>query len=237
MTMGRRPAVIFRMPVEVAIAPSANAAPAHVPRASSGARDHHAAIHRGSSSRRGPRAESRRVDSRAAGRRRAALGDAGPGRELRRVIVFGYLSGDISTVHAALRTRARRLTAARVASIQAERSTPHVDIFFQGFAAILPARQLQRWRHLQRGTLLYLLSCGAALELTRRDVRTDGAPFTVPLPWLWPIAGATVIFWILSTATSTELTVTALVLAAATALYYVTRRRVGVSPTRLQKHQ
>ena len=80
--------------------------------------------------------------------------------------------------------------------------------------------------------LLYLMSCGAALELTRRDVRTDGAPFTVPLPWLWPIAGAFVILWILTTATSAELTITAIVLAVATAIYAATRARYPDQPPR-----
>src|SRR5688572_28069748 len=35
--------------------------------------------------------------------------------------------------------------------------------------------------------VLYLLCCGAALELARRDVRTEAEPFSMPGTWLWPV--------------------------------------------------
>jgi amino acid transporter len=73
--------------------------------------------------------------------------------------------------------------------------------------------------------LLYLLCCGAALELARRDVRMADAPFTFPGAWLAPAAGATLVVWILSTATAREFAVTGGVLAAATLAYVVRKRR------------
>ena len=143
--------------------------------------------------------------------------------------MFGYLSGDMLSSPRSLYALARDGFLPRaLAGIHAERRTPDVAIWthaalaaifastntFQALAIISNVGML----------LLYLMSCGAALELTRRDVRTDGAPFTVPLPWLWPVAGAVVILWILTTATSTELTVTGLVLAVATVLYVAAPR-------------
>ncbi len=68
---------------------------------------------------------------------------------------------------------------------------------------------------------LYILCCAAAWELTRRDVRTDGAPFTFPGARLFPIGAIAIIIWILAHATSREFIVTAIVLAAASILYWV----------------
>ncbi len=67
--------------------------------------------------------------------------------------------------------------------------------------------------------VLYLLSCGAALELARRDIRMEAPPFSLRGTWLWPVLGGVIVLWILSTATVQELGVTAIVLAVATGLY------------------
>jgi APA family basic amino acid/polyamine antiporter len=69
--------------------------------------------------------------------------------------------------------------------------------------------------------LLYLLCCLAALELTRRDVRTDGAPFTFPGANLIPILAIGVIIWILTHATAKEFAVTAACLGVASLLFFV----------------
>jgi basic amino acid/polyamine antiporter, APA family len=74
--------------------------------------------------------------------------------------------------------------------------------------------------------LLYLLCCLAALELTRRDVRTDGAPFTFPGANLIPILAIGVIIWILAHATAKEFAVTALCLGVASLLFLVRRLMV-----------
>ena len=68
---------------------------------------------------------------------------------------------------------------------------------------------------------LYILCCAAAWELTRRDVRTDGAPFTFPGARLFPVGAIAVIIWILAHATSREFTVTAIVLIVASILYWL----------------
>lgn len=74
--------------------------------------------------------------------------------------------------------------------------------------------------------LLYLLCCLAALELTRRDVRTDGAPFTFPGANLIPILAIGVIIWILTHATAKEFAVTAICLGVASLLFLVRRLMV-----------
>ena len=73
--------------------------------------------------------------------------------------------------------------------------------------------------------ILYLLCCGAALQLARRDVRDAGRPFDWPGTRVAPVLGALIMLWILSTATRTELAFTGLVLAMATVLYVVRRAK------------
>jgi basic amino acid/polyamine antiporter, APA family len=69
--------------------------------------------------------------------------------------------------------------------------------------------------------LLYLLCCLAALRLMRRDVRTDGAPFTFPGAQLVPLLAGAVIIWILIHATLKEFTVTGICLAVASLLFLI----------------
>ena len=76
--------------------------------------------------------------------------------------------------------------------------------------------------------LLYLLCCGAALELSRRDVREAGEPFAVPGAAAAPLAGAALVLWILSTATLAELALTATVLGAATLAYAIKKRAQSI---------
>jgi len=69
--------------------------------------------------------------------------------------------------------------------------------------------------------LLYLLCCLAALQLIRRDVRTDGMPFTFPGAMLIPVLAIVVIIWILAHATVKEFAVTAACLAVASILFLI----------------
>lgn len=144
--------------------------------------------------------------------------------------MFGYLSGDMLSSPRSVYALARDGFLPRaLASVHAEWRTPHVAIWTHAVLAAIVAstNTFQALAIISNVAmlLLYLLCCGAAVELTRRDVRTEAAPFVVPLPWLWPVAGALVILWILSTATAPEVTVTAIVLAVATLLYAASRAR------------
>ena len=71
--------------------------------------------------------------------------------------------------------------------------------------------------------LLYFLCCGAALQLMRRDVRSNGRPFDFPGAWMVPCIAAVISLWILAQATRQELAVTAVVLAVASVLFLVQR--------------
>jgi hypothetical protein len=59
------------------------------------------------------------------------------------------------------------------------------------------------------------------LELNRRDLRSDGAPFKFPGATLIPILAIAVIIWILAHATQKEFAFTAACLVAASLLFLV----------------
>jgi amino acid transporter len=143
--------------------------------------------------------------------------------------MFGYLCGDMLSTPRTIYAFARDGLLPRMfAYIHPVRRTPSVAIWTHAVIVALVAGS-QTFPALaivsNVGTLLlYLLCCGAALELTRRDVRTADEPFTFPGAWLAPAAGAVLVLWILSTATLREFAVTAAVLAAATLAYAVRKR-------------
>jgi amino acid transporter len=72
--------------------------------------------------------------------------------------------------------------------------------------------------------VLYLFCFGAALQLMRKDVRTDGPPFDFPGSWLVPIISIIICAAILSQATLPEFATTAGVLAVASVLFLIQRR-------------
>jgi basic amino acid/polyamine antiporter, APA family len=72
---------------------------------------------------------------------------------------------------------------------------------------------------------LYLLCCAAALQLSRKGVIADAAPFMMRGASIAPVLAAGLVIWILSTATAREFLSTGLVLAAATVAYLVKMRR------------
>jgi basic amino acid/polyamine antiporter, APA family len=71
---------------------------------------------------------------------------------------------------------------------------------------------------------LYILCCLAALELGRRNVRGDGAPFQFPGAKIVPILAIIAILWILAHATAREFAVNGIVLVVATILYLLRSR-------------
>lgn len=75
--------------------------------------------------------------------------------------------------------------------------------------------------------LLYLFCCAAALELMRRDVRSDGTPFTFPGVWVVPPVAIIIILWILAHATRKEFLITGIVLAIASVLFLFRGKRSG----------
>ena len=75
---------------------------------------------------------------------------------------------------------------------------------------------------------LYLLCCAAAIELRRRDVRSDGEPFTFPGAWMVPPIAIVIIIWILAHATRKEFLVTGIVLAVASVLFLFRRKQSAI---------
>jgi basic amino acid/polyamine antiporter, APA family len=69
--------------------------------------------------------------------------------------------------------------------------------------------------------LLYILCCLAALELSRRDVRSDGAPFRFPCASFIPVLAIVVIIWILAHAARDEFEITGICLAGASLLFLI----------------
>ncbi|MGH7693680.1 MAG: hypothetical protein ACRENH_01805, partial [Gemmatimonadaceae bacterium] len=75
--------------------------------------------------------------------------------------------------------------------------------------------------------VLYALCCAAAWQLRRRDVRTDGVPFRMPLGNVLPFVGIAVIVWLLTSIHLDEWAMLLAALAMASILYWLAARRRG----------
>lgn len=71
--------------------------------------------------------------------------------------------------------------------------------------------------------LLYILCCLAALELNRRDLRSDGPPFRFPGQSAIPIVAVTLIVWVLAHAKADEFLITGVCIAVASLLFLIRR--------------
>jgi basic amino acid/polyamine antiporter, APA family len=142
--------------------------------------------------------------------------------------MFGYLSGDMLSSPRSLYAIARDgFLPSALARIDPDRRTPRNAIWTHAVLAVIFASTstFQSLAIISNVGLLvlYLLACGAALELARRDVRTEEAPFSLRGTLLWPVLGVVIVLWILSTATGTEFALTGIVLAVATGIYAAQR--------------
>ena len=144
--------------------------------------------------------------------------------------MFGYVSGDMLSNPRNIYALARDgFLPAVLARIDPRWRTPRNAIWTHAalatlFASVSTFQSLAIIANVGL-LILYLLCCGAAIELTRRGVREDGEPFAWPGTRVAPILGAVLMLWIPSTATRTELTYTALTLAVATIAYVLRRPR------------
>jgi amino acid transporter len=79
--------------------------------------------------------------------------------------------------------------------------------------------------------LVYAACCAAVIELRRRNVRTEHAPFRAPLAGLVPVLAFGVIAWILSSLSVAEWKAMAIVFAVGVATYFVSlpSRRAGIT--------
>jgi basic amino acid/polyamine antiporter, APA family len=69
--------------------------------------------------------------------------------------------------------------------------------------------------------LLYILCCLAALELNRRDVRSDGPPFKFPGQSIIPIVAIIFIVWVLAHAKADEFIITGVSIGVASLLFLI----------------
>jgi amino acid transporter len=140
------------------------------------------------------------------------------------ISAFGYVSGDILGSPRTLYAFGRNgILPQKMAAVHPRFRTPHIAIAVHAViaCALAISSTFQYLAILSNiaALLLYLLCCSAAFELIRRDVRTDGKPFSVPGQKVIPIVAVAVVLWILSHATVDEFKVAAVVLAAASVLY------------------
>ena len=147
------------------------------------------------------------------------------------VSMFGYVSGDMLSSPRALFALGRDGILPRAfAAVHPRFRTPQLAITVYALIVALVAisssfTQLAILANVTALTL-YLMCIGAAWELQRRDVRTDGAaPFVLPAGPLVPLLAALVTVWLLAQASGREFRVLALVLAVASVFYFI--RKTG----------
>jgi basic amino acid/polyamine antiporter, APA family len=146
------------------------------------------------------------------------------------VSAFGFVSGDMLATPRLLFAFARDgFLPARVGSVNARFHTPVVAIVIHAavccaFAISGSFRSLVVLSTVST-LLIYLATCLAAIELKRRDVRSDGPPFRLRGGPVVPLLACVVVVWMLSSASRTEFISVAAVLVVASVLYFIRPRR------------
>jgi len=155
-----------------------------------------------------------------------------PGRNLlltgASISAFGFLASDVLSSPRVLFAFGRdRFLPKAFAHVHPRFHTPDLAILaYCGIAALLSL--FSTFQHLAilsnvAVLVLYFLCCGAALQLIRRDVRADGAPFHFAGASVVPCVGIGLSLWILAQATRQELGVTAVVLVTASIIFLIQR--------------
>jgi len=146
------------------------------------------------------------------------------------ISTFGYLSGMTLAIPRALFAFGRDgYLPAAIAAVHPRYRTPHVSIAVQSALACTlaftsafgPLAIIANVAAL----LVYFACSLAAWQLRRRDVRAGGVPFRVPGGGIVPLLSCAMIIGLLSSITLPEWRVLALVIAVASVLFAVTRRR------------
>lgn len=146
------------------------------------------------------------------------------------VSMFGYVTGDMLATPRMLYAFARDgFLPAPFARVDPDRHTPARAIGAHAVlvTALAASGSFERLAVLSNIALLsvYIMCCAAAWELDRRGVQQGGVPFTMPGRRIVPLVAIGIIVWVLSYATAREFAVLGLVLAAASAAYWL--RRTG----------
>ena len=154
------------------------------------------------------------------------LGNAGRSILLVGAVIsaFGYVSGDVLGSPRTLYAFGRNgVLPAKMAAVHPRFRTPHIAITVHAIiACALSVSSTFRYLAILSNIaalLLYLFCCSAAFELIRRNVVSDGKPFSMPGEKVVPLLAVVIVLWILSHATLSEFGVAALVLVVASVLY------------------
>ena len=144
------------------------------------------------------------------------------------ISAFGYVSGDILGSPRTLYAFGRNgILPAKMAAVHPRFRTPHIAIIVHAIiaCAISVSSTFQYLAVLSNiaALLLYLFCCSAAFELVRRNVVSDGKPFSIPGDKVIPFLAVAIVLWILWHATLPEFGVAALVLVVASAWYGIRR--------------
>jgi APA family basic amino acid/polyamine antiporter len=147
------------------------------------------------------------------------------------VSAFSYLSGDLLASPRLLFAFGRDgLLPARLASVHPRFRTPHIAIVAHAACCCVIALtgELQSLLTLSVVSVLfvYLACCLGVLELRRRGVHGEGAPFRVAGGPVVPLLASGVVVWLLTTASWREYAAVGVVLVVTTMLFLVRRRAV-----------
>jgi APA family basic amino acid/polyamine antiporter len=142
------------------------------------------------------------------------------------ISAFGYISGDILGSPRTLYAFGRSGVLPEVmAAVHPRYLTPHVAIAVHAvIACTLAVSGTFGYLALLSNIaalLLYLLCCAAAFQLIRKNVRSDGEPFSIYGEKVIPLIAIVVVLWILSHVTVPEFAVAGGVLVVASIFYAI----------------
>lgn len=151
------------------------------------------------------------------------------------VSAFGYVSGDILATPRLLFAFARDgILPKQVGTVSARHHTPAAAIVVHSTLACILAitGTFRSLVILSTVTILlvYLATCLASIQLTRRDVRADGPPFRLPGGPTIPLLACVVVAWMLSSASGKEFMSVGVTIVVASALYVIRPGRGRTTP-------
>jgi basic amino acid/polyamine antiporter, APA family len=158
----------------------------------------------------------------------AAVAMGSPGRLLvlvgSTVSMFGYLAGMTLAGPRMLFALARDgFLPSPIAAVHRRFHTPHVAIVLHVVTvlALAVTGTFEKLGVIANGSILlvYIACCAAVLELRRRGIQTEHAPFRAPLGGVIPVLACGCIVWILSGLTADEWKAMAVVFGVAVVLY------------------
>ena len=155
------------------------------------------------------------------------------------ISMFGYLGAMTLSGPRMLFALARDgFLPSKVSLVHPRFHTPHVAIVLHVLVviALSVTGTFEKLGIIANGSILlvYAACCAAVIELRRRNVRTEHAPFRAPLAGLVPVLAFGVIAWILSSLSAGEWKAMAVVFGVAVAMYFVSLPSRRAATTRAE---